>query len=138
MLYSCSPPVKEQETLRRVITLDSTPSSRPYSPAVEVNNTLYISGQIAIDTSTGKLIKGGLEEQTRQALNNLKSIAEKAGYKLKEVVKCTVLLTDIEHYSVMNRIYIEFFPSDPPARMAFAVKDLPMGALVEIEAVTVK
>lgn len=138
LIHACQPPVKKQESSRKVITFENTPAKRPYSPAVEVNNMLFVSGQIALDPETGKLIEGGIEEQIRQVLVNLKAIIEKAGYKLENVVKCTVLLSDIEHYAVMNRIYMEFFPSDPPARMTFAVKDLPLGALIEIEAIAVK
>lgn len=136
---SCNTQVKKQDSpLRRVITLENTPVSRPYSPAVEVGNMLYVSGQIALDPATGKLIEGGFEEQARQTLSNLKTVIEKAGYKLEDVVRCTVLLTDINNYAPMNRIYMEYFPSDPPARMAFAVRDLPMGALIEIDAIAAK
>ena len=123
---------------KRVITLENTPAKRPYSPAIEVDNMLFVSGQIAIDQLTGKLIDGGIEDQTRQVLTNLKEIIEKSGYSMKDVVKCTVLLQDISFYTQMNQIYMEFFPGNPPARMAFAVKDLPMGALVEIDAIAVK
>jgi 2-iminobutanoate/2-iminopropanoate deaminase len=130
--------VKEERSSKKVITLVNTPAKRPYSPAVEANNMLFVSGQIAVDQSTGKLVEGGLEAQTRQVLTNLKNIIEKAGYKMENAVKCTVLLQDISYYSQMNQIYMEFFPNDPPARMAFAVKDLPMGALIEIDAIVVK
>ena len=122
----------------RVITFDNTPAKRPYSPAIEVNSTLYVSGQIALDQATGKLIEGKIEEQTRQVLKNLKNVMEKAGYSMENVARCTVLLTDISFYSTVNQIYMEYFPKDPPARMAFAVKDLPMGALIEIDATAVK
>jgi len=129
---------QEKKTVRRVITFDSTPAKRPYSPAIDVNNTLYVSGQIAVDQSTGKLVEGKIEEQTRQVLKNLKNVIEKSGYSMENVAKCTVLLSDISFYSTVNQIYMEFFPTDPPARMAFAVKDLPMGALIEIDAIAVK
>jgi 2-iminobutanoate/2-iminopropanoate deaminase len=127
-----------KRTFRRVITFENTPAKRPYSPAVESNNTLYVSGQIAVNQATGKLIEGGIEVQTRQALTNLKNVIERGGYSMENVVKCTVLLSDIAFYSTVNQIYMEFFPKDPPARMAFAVKDLPMGALIEIDAIAVK
>jgi len=137
--WSCNTGSEKQKvTESRVITFENTPASRPYSPAVEAGNMLFVSGQIALDLSTGKLIEGGFEEQARQTLSNLKTVIEKAGYKLEDVVRCTVLLTDINNYATMNRIYMEFFPSDPPARMAFAVRDLPMGALIEIDAIAVK
>lgn len=129
---------KEGEELRRVITLDNTPAKRPYSPAIESDNMLFVSGQIAVDQSTGKLIEGGIELQTRQALTNLKNVIEKAGYKMDEVVRCTVLMQDISFYAPVNQVYMEFFPKDPPARMAFAVKDLPMGALIEIDAIAIR
>ena len=129
---------KSEKAVRRPIVLENTPVKRPYTPAIEVNNILYVSGQIAVDQSTGKMIEGGIEEQTRQVLKNLKNVIEKAGYSMSNVAKCTVLLYDIAYYTTVNQIYIEFFPTDPPARMAFAVKDLPMGALIEIDAVAVR
>jgi 2-iminobutanoate/2-iminopropanoate deaminase len=129
---------QDKKPVRRVITFDNTPVKRPYSPAIDVNNTLYVSGQIAVDQSTGKMVDGKIEEQTRQVLKNLKNVIEKAGYSMENVARCTVLLSDISFYSTVNQIYMEFFPNDPPARMAFAVKDLPMGALIEIDAIAVK
>ena len=129
---------QEKKAVRKVITFDNTPVKRPYSPAIEVNGTLYVSGQIAIDQLTGKLIEGKIEDQTRQVLKNLKNVIEKAGYTMDNVVRCTVLLSDIAFYPTVNKIYMDFFPKDPPARMAFAVKDLPMGALIEIDATAVK
>jgi 2-iminobutanoate/2-iminopropanoate deaminase len=129
---------QDKKTVRRVITIDNTQTKRPYSPAIEVNNTLYVSGQIGVDQATGKLVEGKIEEQTRQVLKNLKNVIEKAGYSMDNVAKCTVLLSDISFYSTVNQIYMEFFPKDPPARMAFAVKDLPMGAMIEIDAIAVK
>lgn len=135
---ACNTEEKEEKTTRRVITLENTPPKRPYSPAIEAGNTLYVSGQIAVDQSTEKLIEGGIEEQTRQVLKNLKNVIEKAGYSMDNTVKCTVLLYDIAFYSTVNQIYMEFFPKDPPARMAFAVKDLPKGALIEIDAIVIK
>jgi 2-iminobutanoate/2-iminopropanoate deaminase len=138
MALACKTGEKEDKAVRRVITFENTPSVRPYSPAIEADDMLFVSGQIAVNQATGKLIEGGIEEQTRQALNNLKSIIEKGGYKMENVVKCTVLLQDISFYAMMNQIYMEYFKLDPPARMAFAVKDLPMGALIEIDAIAVK
>ena len=129
---------QDKKTVRRVITVDNTQTKRPYSPAIEANNTLYVSGQIGVDQATGKLVEGKIEEQTRQVLKNLKNVIEKAGYSMDNVAKCTVLLSDISFYSTVNQIYMEFFPKDPPARMAFAVKDLPMGAMIEIDAIAVK
>lgn len=136
--FSCSGNTSGEKVSKRVITLENTPEKRPYSPAVEVGNTLYVSGQIAVDQSTGTLIEGGIEEQARQTLDNLKSVIERAGYSMENVAKCTVLLADISFYSTVNQIYMGYFPADPPARMAFAVKDLPLGALIEIDAIAIK
>jgi 2-iminobutanoate/2-iminopropanoate deaminase len=138
MAFTLDMGVQEKKTIRKVIMFENTPAKRPYSPAIEVNNTLYVSGQIAVDQATGKLIEGGIEVQARQVLKNLKNVIEKGGYTMDNVAKCTVLLSDIKFYSTVNQIYMEFFPKDPPARMAFAVKDLPMGALIEIDAIAVK
>jgi 2-iminobutanoate/2-iminopropanoate deaminase len=129
---------KTEKSDIRVITLDNSQVKRPYSPAVEANNMLFVSGQIAVDQATGKLVEGGIEAQTHQVLKNLKNVIEKGGYKMENVVKCTVLLQDISFYATMNQVYMEYFPKSPPARMAFAVKDLPMGALIEIDAIVVK
>jgi len=137
-LYACNTRQQENSGKKRIITLENTPSKRPYSPAVEVNNMLFVSGQVATDVSTGKLIEGGIEEQTRKTLSNLRNIIQNSGYAMENVVRCTVLLSDISFYGTMNQIYMEFFPADPPARMAFAVKDLPLGALIEIDAIAVK
>jgi len=138
MSFTFNMGAQEKKAVRKVITFDNTPVKRPYSPAIEVNGTLYVSGQIAIDQLTGKLIEGKIEDQTRQVLKNLKNVIEKAGYTMDNVVRCTVLLSDIAFYPTVNKIYMDFFPKDPPARMAFAVKDLPMGALIEIDATAVK
>jgi 2-iminobutanoate/2-iminopropanoate deaminase len=129
---------KVSVTERRVITLDDTAQKRPYSPAVEVNNTLYVSGQIGMVPGTGKLAEGGLAAETRQVLENLKRVIEASGYSMTDVVACTVLLTDISFFNEMNQIYMEYFPVDPPARKAFAVKDLPGGALIEIDAIAAR
>jgi 2-iminobutanoate/2-iminopropanoate deaminase len=129
---------KTEKSSKRVITFENTPAKRPYSPAIEAGNMLFVSGQIAVDPANGKLVEGGIDAQTRQVLKNLKNVIEKGGYAMENVVKCTVLLQDISFYAAMNQIYMEYFPNDPPARMAFAVKDLPMGALIEIDAIAVK
>ena len=138
MSFTFNMGAQEKKAVRKVITFDNTPVKRPYSPAIEVNGTLYVSGQIAIDQLTGKLIEGKIEDQTRQVLKNLKNVIEKAGYTMDNVARCTVLLSDIAFYPTVNKIYMDFFPKDPPARMAFAVKDLPKGALIEIDATAVK
>ena len=109
----------------------------PYSQAVKCGDTLYISGQLPIDAASGKMDEG-IEAQTRQSLTNLRHILEEAGYTLGDVVKTTVLLQDIGDFAAMNAVYAGFFTSGMPARVCYQVAALPMGALVEIDAVAVK
>jgi len=104
----------------------------PYSQAVEAQGFVFCSGQIGIDPKTGKLVEG-LESQTKQVFENLKSVLAKSGLSLKHVVKTTVYLADIQDYAKMNEIYAAYFADHRPARAAFAVAALPAGALVEIE-----
>ena len=110
----------------------------PYSQAVQAGNMLFVSGQIPIDPATGNFAGEDIATQTRQSLTNVKNILEAAGYTLNDVVKTTVLLADIVDFAAMNAVYAEFFSENKPARAAFAVRDLPRGALVEIEAIANK
>ena len=103
----------------------------PYSQAIQVGNLIYTSGQIPIDPNTGSFVEGGIQEQTRQSLNNVKAVLEEAGINMKT----TVFLADMADFAEMNNIYAEFFSQPYPARSAVAVKALPKGALVEIEVV---
>lgn len=125
--------------MKRIISTTAAPGAiGPYSQAVEANGTLYISGQVGIDPATGKMIEGGITEQTTQVLKNIRAILTAAGFTLADVVKSTVLLSDMSDFKAMNEVYAQFYSSDQPARAAFAVKSLPLGALVEIETVAVK
>ena len=110
----------------------------PYSQAVQAGNMLFVSGQIPVDPATGAFAGSDIATQTRQSLTNVKNILEAAGFSLSDVVKTTVLLYDIADFAAMNAIYAEFFTAPCPARACFAVKDLPKGALVEIEAIACK
>ena len=110
----------------------------PYSQAVQTGNMLFVSGQIPIDPATGVFAGEDITTQTNQSLTNIKNILAAAGYSLKDVVKTTVLLADIADFAAMNAVYAEYFTENKPARAAFAVKDLPRGALVEIEAIAAK
>ena len=110
----------------------------PYSQAVQAGNMLFVSGQIPIDPATGEFAGSDIATQTRQSLTNIKNILVAAGYTLNDVVKTTVLLSDIADFAAMNAVYAEYFTENKPARAAFAVKDLPRGALVEIEAIAYK
>lgn len=107
----------------------------PYSPGIRLDQLVFTSGQIGLDPATGKLAEGGVAAQARQALENLKAVLEAAGADLSTVLKTTVFLNDMQDYGVVNEIYAEFFPQDPPARSAVQVAALPIGALVEVEAI---
>jgi 2-iminobutanoate/2-iminopropanoate deaminase len=107
----------------------------PYSHAIRVGNFLFLSGQIAIDPKTGNLIDGDIKKQTAMVLSNIKAILEEAGCSLESVVKTTVFITDMKHFSDMNEVYAQFFDQHKPARSCVAVAQLPKNALVEIEVV---
>ena len=122
--------------MKKVISTTKAPASiGPYSQAIRVGNLVYTSGQIPIDPATGVFAEGGIKEQTRQSLLNLKAILEEAGLAMSDVVKTTVFMADMNDFAAMNAVYAEFFAEPYPARSAVAVKTLPKGALVEIEAV---
>lgn len=110
----------------------------PYSQAIQAGNMLFVSGQIPIDPATGEFAGSDITAQTRQSLTNIKAILTQAGYSFADVVKTTVLLADMGDFAAMNAVYAEFFTQPYPARAAFAVKTLPKGALVEIEAIACK
>lgn len=124
--------------MKKIIASPAAPKAvGPYSQAVEAGGALYISGQLPIDGATG-LMAEGIEAQTRQSLTNLGHILREAGCDYSHVVKTTVLLDSIADFGAMNAVYAEFFTSGMPARMCYEVAKLPMGALVEIDAVAVK
>ncbi len=104
----------------------------PYTPVVRAGDWLVVSGQIG--AVEGKLVDGGVREQLQQVLKNLRGLLEGAGASLEQVVKCTVFLTDMADFATMNEIYMAEFGDHRPARSAVAVKELPLGALIEIEA----
>ena len=125
--------------MNKIIHTENAPAAiGPYSQAVQAGNLLFVSGQIPVDPATGAFAGADIATQTRQSLTNVKNILEAAGFSLADVVKTTVLLADIADFTAMNAIYAEFFTAPCPARACFAVKDLPRGALVEIEAIANK
>jgi 2-iminobutanoate/2-iminopropanoate deaminase len=125
--------------MKRIIRTSSAPAAiGPYSQAVEINGTLYISGQVPVDPKTGKLVEGDITIQTKQVFKNIEAILREAGYNFTEVVKSTCFLSNISDFKAMNEIYAQYYSENQPARAAFAVKDLPMGALIEIETIAVK
>ena len=124
--------------MKRIISSPLAPKAvGPYSQAVEVGGTLYISGQLPIDPATGKMAEG-IEAQTARSLDNIRAILEEAGYTLDDVVKSTVLLDNIGDFAAMNGVYAKYYTKDMPARVCYEVANLPMGALVEIETIAVK
>lgn len=125
--------------MKRIISTPNAPAAiGPYSQAIEVDGTLYISGQIPLDPQIMKIVEGGIQEQTEQVLKNIGAILDEAGYKYGDVVKSTCLLSDMANFKSMNEVYGRFYPENPPARAAFAVKELPLGVLIEIETIAVK
>ena len=124
--------------MKKVISTGKAPSAiGPYSQAIQVGNLVYTSGQIPIDPATGAFVEGGINEQTRRSLLNVKAVLEEAGLTMGDVVKTTVFMTDMNDFADMNSVYAEFFSEPYPARSAVAVKTLPKGALVEIEVVAI-
>ena len=124
--------------MKKVIASPLAPKAvGPYSQAIEANGTLYISGQLPVDGSTGTMPES-IEEQTHQSLKNLGHILREAGYDYTDEVKTTVLLDSLADFAAMNAIYATYFTSDMPARMCYEVAKLPMGAKVEIDAIAVK
>ena len=122
--------------MKKIISTTKAPSAiGPYSQAIQVGNLIYTSGQIPINPATGSFVEGGIKEQTRQSLLNVKAILEEAGLTMGNVVKTTVFMADMNDFADMNAVYAEFFAEPYPARSAVAVKTLPKGALVEIEVI---
>lgn len=121
--------------MKQISTQNAPAAIGPYSQAIEVNGFVYASGQLPIDPATGAFPEGGVKEQTRQSILNVKAILEEAGLALSNVVKTTVYLADMGDFAAMNEVYSQFFAQPFPARSAIAVKALPKGALVEVEVV---
>ena len=121
--------------MKAISTKKAPAAIGPYSQAIRVGNLVYTSGQIPIDPATGAFVEGGIREQTRQSLTNVRAILAEAGLAMSDVVKTTVFMADMNDFAEMNGVYAEFFAEPYPARSAVAVKALPKGALVEIEVV---
>ena len=124
--------------MKKVIATPDAPKAvGPYSQAIEVNGTVYVSGQIPVVPADGS-VPEKIEDQTRQSLKNVGAILKEAGLGYENVVKTTVLLADIADFAAMNGVYAEFFTEDKPARACYQVAALPLGVKVEIEAVAVR
>jgi len=125
--------------MRKVIRTKKAPGTiGPYSQAIEVKGTLYISGQVPLNPDTGELSGDTIIEQTEQVLKNIRFIVNAAGYSMKEVVKITCMLQDMNDFAEMNKVYEKFFPENPPARAAFEVARLPLNVKIEIEAIAAR
>ena len=123
--------------MKKIIISNKAPEAiGPYNQAIEANGMIFISGQIPINRETGE-IPEGIEAQTNQVLKNIGYILEEAGCTYNDVVKTTCLLSDINHFKAMNEVYAKYFNENPPARAAFAVKELPLGVLIEIESIAI-
>ena len=121
---------------KHIIATKNAPGAiGPYSQGIKANGFVFASGQIGLDPATGEFVSGGIAEQSRQVLLNVKNVLEATGSGLDKVVKTTVFLKDITDFAAMNAVYSEFFKTDCPARSAVQVAALPKGALVEIEVI---
>ncbi|HOK38583.1 MAG TPA: RidA family protein [Bacteroidales bacterium] len=124
--------------MKKVISTSKAPKAiGPYSQAIEINGMLFISGQIPVNPETGE-IPEGIQAQTEQVMKNIGVILKDAGYDYSNVVKSTCLLSDMANFKAMNEVYSKYYNENPPARAAFAVKELPLGVLIEIETIAVK
>jgi len=130
---------ENEKAERKVIATENAPKAiGPYSQAIQVENTLYLAGQLGIDPATGKFAGEDFDSQARQALKNHKAILEAAGFSLEDVVQVQVFVTDLNNYSGFNKIYQEFFKSDFPARAVLEVSRIPADGLIEIMMVAQK
>ena len=123
-------------TRRSIVkTADAPKAIGPYSQAVKTDTLVFVSGQLALDPDTGNLVDSDIRKETRQAMNNLKNILTAAGSSLENVVKVTLFIKNMDDFAMINEVYGEFFPADPPARACVEVARLPKDAHFEVEAV---
>ena len=123
---------------KKISTPKAPQAVGPYSQAIMVNNTLYTSGQIAIDPATGVMVENSIELQTRQVMINLQNLLSESGFSFSDVVKTTVFLKNMDDFATVNAIYAEYFTGDAPARSCVAVSSLPKNALIEVELIASK
>ena len=129
----------ESAPKKQVISTDSAPNAiGPYSQAIQVNNSLYLAGQIALDPKSGKLVDGGIEIQTHRVMQNLEAVLLEAGFDFDDVVQTQVYLSNLNHYKSMNAVYAKYVGESPPARAVIEVARIPKDALVEIMMVAQK
>ncbi|MDK6805612.1 RidA family protein [Aerococcus sp. UMB7834] len=124
--------------MKKVIETKQAPAAiGPYSQAVEINNSLFVSGQIPVDPSTGEIAED-IESQAKQSMTNLKAIIEEAGYQVSDIVRCTIFLTDLANFQAVNEIYGSFLEEPFPSRSCVQVAALPKGVQIEVDAIVVK
>ena len=125
-----------EQIMKKTVNISDAPKPiAPYSQAILSGNTLYVSGQIAIDPYSGKLVDGGAMEQTKRVMENIRAILNEEGMDFSNIVKCSIFMSDMNIYKDVNEVYGSYFKVDPPAREAMAVKGLPMGVDVEISCI---
>jgi len=116
-----------------LVSKQSQALNLPFSEAVRVGNMLYLSGQIGLIPGTAKLAPGGIEAEAHQVMQNIRSVLERHGSSLEEVVKCTVIMADIDEWAAFNAVYVSYFPGPKPARSAFAASGIGFNGRVEVE-----
>lgn len=121
--------------MKKIVTSNAPAAIGPYSQGIQTGNLVYFSGQLGINPSTGKIVDGGIEAETRQVFANIEALLSSQNLSFTNVVKTLVLLSDIKNFSSVNEIYSEFFSEPYPTRSAFAVADLPLGGLIEVEVI---
>jgi len=127
------------EQIKKTIATNSAPKAiGPYSQAIQVGNTLYLAGQIAIVPKTGKMTQNTIEQQTHQVMKNIDAVLKAAGFSLNDVVQSQVYLKNLDHYQAMNKIYATYFTNSAPVRAVVEVNKLPRNALIEIMVTAVK
>jgi len=125
--------------MKKIIKTQKAPMPiGPYNQAVQINDTLYISGQIPANPTSGELVKDSIEAEARQVIENIKGILDEAGMDFSNIVKTSIFITDMANFATVNKVYAEYFTGDFPARETIAVKGLPLGVNVEISAIAVK
>lgn len=124
--------------MKKIETANAPAAVGPYSQGIQTGNLCYLSGQLGLNPETGKLVEGGVQEQTKQAFKNIQAVLASEGLELSNVLKVLVLLADINDFAAVNEVYASFFEEPYPARSAFAVAALPLGGLVEIEVIAEK
>jgi len=122
--------------MKKIISTNNAPAAiGPYSQATVHNNVLYVSGQLPIDPATGELVAGDITQETHRVMQNVAAIVEAAGGKMENVLKATILLTDMNNFAAVNQVYETYFPANPPARICYQVVALPKGVQVEVDAI---